>query len=370
MKGKAIIPLVAGLCVGGLALKIGWSTLQKAQGAQPELAQAWASKEPLSRGVPITEAMLSSLKFPAQYLPPGSVKKKEDLVGRVPAMEAPAGLPIVESMLHPRGTPPGIFVPPGLRAVAVKIDESSGVDYHIEPGAHVDVVGYFMTRRDSKQEIVARTLIENVEVAAVGQKLQPGAGEQTDKSGKAKPARAVTLLVKPEFVPKLHLAEQRGKIKLSLRNEIESDGDRVATNTTEDDILGAPPPKQGNVMDQLTALFARRNSAGDSADAAARARAEAERLAAEQAAALPPPPAWVMSVWNGEDRQRLGWARMDSIEAMLLDAESDMRGTRRAKRAPLGSPIDPNQSSAPTTEKKEDNSAQAEPDPEPEELPE
>jgi Flp pilus assembly protein CpaB len=132
--------------------------------------------------------MLTPMAFPVKLVPASALKDKEQVIGRVPRVEAPAGLPILEEMLLAPGEPAGVHVPPGLRAVAVKIDEGSGVDFHLEPGCHVDVIGYFTVRDRNRQETVARTIIENVRVAAVGPRLSAVTAEGEERA--SRPTRA------------------------------------------------------------------------------------------------------------------------------------------------------------------------------------
>lgn len=223
MNAKALIPLVAGLGIGGLALKMGLDTLRSARGAEQstEKTQLWAPKTDLLRGDEITAEMIKPLSFPAAMVPEGAVKEKEQIVGRVLDMDLIRSLPIVEQALLPEGERHSLAVKPGYRAVSVKIDEGSGVDYHLEPGCFVDVVGSFRIKLEGgRQETVARVIIENAEVAAVGQRTDPVSGkeEQDARSSKRK-VRAVTLFVKPEDVPRLHITEQEGRIKLCLRSD-------------------------------------------------------------------------------------------------------------------------------------------------------
>lgn len=226
MNAKALIPLIAGLGIGGLALKLGIDTLKQAKAGQEPTAtvQVWAPVQDIPRGTAIREEMLQPLEYPESLVPEGAFTEQEELVGRVPQIAAPSNVPVLEKMLTPAGTLPGIHVKAGYRAVAVKIDASSGVDYHLEPGSWVDVVGSFKISRVSGsrriQETVARTIIENVEVAAVGEKISPDTGtEEEDQSrgGRARSVRAVVLFVRPEEAKILLLAEQRGRIKLALR---------------------------------------------------------------------------------------------------------------------------------------------------------
>lgn len=221
MNVKALVPLVAGLGIGGVALVMGINTLKSARAAQKPvpMAKLWGAKDAIPRGREIQPEMLKEIPFPAKSLPAGAFTEKEKLVGRVLRIVAPGELPVLESMLTPPGTRPGIFVKTGYRAVAIKIDSGSGVDYHLEPGRFVDVVASFKVRRQGRRETIARTIVENAELAAVGPRLSPETGDEESGTPRGRSVRAVTLFVQPDQVKQLLLAEQMGRIKLSLRGE-------------------------------------------------------------------------------------------------------------------------------------------------------
>lgn len=258
MNTKAVIPLIAGLGIAGVAGKLGYDYVKKAQGAQTQRVQLWAVMEDVPRGQSIQDADLRPIPFPAELAPKTAFTDKQKLIGRVPHTGVPAGVPVLETMLLPPGTSPGVHVPPGLRAVAVKIDESSGVDNHLQPGCRVDVVGYFTVKNaGNRNETIARTIVENVEVAAVGQRLAPEVPERPSADAKAKksapsrekPARAVTLLVTPEQVPALLIAEHRGEIKLSMRGS-EDKGNLTEIETVhEGEVTGLVDPNEKKAVD-------------------------------------------------------------------------------------------------------------------------
>lgn len=52
MNGKALVPLVAGLGIGGFALWMGFNTLKSARGAQQprDDVQVWAAVDNIGRG--------------------------------------------------------------------------------------------------------------------------------------------------------------------------------------------------------------------------------------------------------------------------------------------------------------------------------
>lgn len=352
MNAKALIPLIAGLGIAGLAAKLGLDFIKKAEGKQVTVVKLWTPVEDIKRGVAIHEMMLRPLAFPEKALPPGALANIEKIVGRVPHTGAPAGLPVLDSMLLPPGVHAGVRVPPGLRAVAVKIDESSGVDNHLEPGCHVDVVGVFTIQRDHRRETIARTILEDVEVAAVGQRLAPTAptpGDEKDKkSGKReRPARAVTLLVKPGQVPTLHLAEQKGKLKLSMRGALDGSGSQWQSAAIgEDDLLGLnrpgtgpePKPSWGEQLNEIMNSFWQKNE---------------PELAPEPAPEPEPGPqlAWTMVVRNGDECQVLGWMDMDDFQAIEISSGGPNIFQDEPKFPPPRPPISGSQSKSKVDEK-------------------
>lgn len=338
MNVKTLIPLVAGLAIGGFALKMGIDTLQKAKAAPPATVSVWTAKVDIQRGMKITEEMIQAVAYPENLAPPKSFKEKEALIGRVARVDTPAALPILESMLAPPGELPGLQVARGLRAVAVRIDEGSGVDFHLEPGCRVDVVGYFTVAERGKQTTIARTLIENVEVGAVGARLSAMTNEGGDQGGR--PTRAVTLFVTPDKVPLLHLAEQKGKIKLSMRGRDDAD----------------PAGKLEPIDDEFV-VSGRKAKAAEAAAAAPSATPAVNRswlrnLFQQPARSDPPPPApaaalvveppppaaepeWVVHVWRGEKLEVVRFKHRDSRERLGLEP-----GSKPAPRqaAPPSSP--------------------------------
>ncbi len=344
MSIKALIPLVAGLGIGGLALVLGINTLKSAAAAGRPTAkvQIWGAKEDIPRGTQLTEDLLVALAYPADLVPKGAFKKQEELLGRVPRVLAPAGLPILESMLTEPGTQPGIIVKPGYRAVAVKIDPSSGVDYHLEPGCFVDVVGSFRVRRQGRTETVARTIVENAEVAAVGQRLSPatvaaGAGGNSTgqrgrsttsgrggggSSGSNEQVRAVTLYVKPEQVPTLLLAEQQGRIKLSLRGYQEDQSRGPDHWVSEAELLGQAAEPDGQ---KAVAEARQRPTEGPGSDAsspwgwlsklfAARPTAAGSGAAEGSADAAAQLSRWILRIYRGNEEEVVEFAGVDSHE--------------------------------------------------------
>ncbi|HXG35472.1 MAG TPA: Flp pilus assembly protein CpaB [Dehalococcoidia bacterium] len=139
-------------------------------------------------------------------------------------------------------------VPKGMRAVAVKVDEISGVGGLLLPGDRVDVIAVFSKEDVGKDKAV--TFLQNVEVLAVAQEAQEpaaavsGADNGTTsgirpKNPAPKPnARTVTLAVTPEQAQLLALVQENGKVWLSLRSF--GDGEARQSPETPLNLFGEP----------------------------------------------------------------------------------------------------------------------------------
>ena len=127
------------------------------------------------------------------------------------------------------------MIPPGFRAVSVRVNEVIGVAGYVLPGTHVDIVAT-VSPTAQQGDMTSKVILTNVQVLAAGTKID----RETDKD-KPIPVSVVTLLVDPEQAERLTLAASEGKIQLALRNPL----DRATPSTPgvrPAALLGAVPP--------------------------------------------------------------------------------------------------------------------------------
>lgn len=236
MKQKAIVPLVLGLAIGLIAVKFGVDAIRRAQatGKAKQTVTVIQAKEDIDAHAEIRLGMVVALEIVETPLTPANerISDIQKLIGRVTLKAIPKNSPVLLSMLSPEGTQPGIIgrIPPGFRAVSVKIDEVTGVAYQLKPGVWVDVTVVMDVNTGERggrgrKETIAEVILQRVQVAAIGY------GTSTESEGgmaKVKPAKSATLFVAEEDVPRLHLAGTKGKITLALRGESDTSTDGTA----------------------------------------------------------------------------------------------------------------------------------------------
>ena len=159
------------------------------------------------------------IDWPANAVPSSAITNPDDVIGRGLVLPVIQNEPILPMKLASKeagaGLPPAI--PPGLRAVSVRVNEVIGVAGYVLPGTHVDVVAT-VSPTDQHGDMTSKVILTNVQVLAAGTKID----RETDKN-KPMPVSVVTLLVNPEESERLTLAASEGKIQLALRNPLDRD---------------------------------------------------------------------------------------------------------------------------------------------------
>jgi len=187
-------------------------------------------------GTMITKDQVRLAAWPDESPVAGGFTKVEDVIGRGVTASIVQNEPVTESNIAPReagaGLPP--MIPPGMRAMAVRVNDVIGVAGFTVPGTRVDVVVTVKPDKDS----VSRVVVSNVQVLSAGTKID----QQKSKDGQAIPSAVVTLLVTPRDAERLALASTEGQIVLALRNpldveQVDTPGVRMAS------LLGTPDPK-------------------------------------------------------------------------------------------------------------------------------
>lgn len=240
MRIVALIVLIFGVTLAGAGVyfaKTRYDVLQAAL-AQQQATQVVAAPEiktvsvlvasrALKYGEVLKEEDIKEVRFPEEAVPGNSFTTREDLFGdggeddrRIVLRAIEQNEPIFRAKVTGFGERATISaqLTPGMRAFTLRIDTVSGVAGFLLPNDRVDV---FLTRK-GQDGLSSNLIMQNVKVIAVDQ--------FSDKdSNRARVARTATVEVSPEDAQRLALAQQVGRISLSLRQI-----DEVATTVSDE----------------------------------------------------------------------------------------------------------------------------------------
>ena len=179
---------------------------------QVETRDLVTAAQPLAVGSTVERAQLKIVKIPAELFPHGAFSKVEDVIDRPIISNVLLDEPVFEGRLAARGSGLGLapIIPPGMRAVSVRVNEVVGVSGFVLPGMRVDVL--VTGRPPNYNGTITTTVLQNIVVLSAGHTLQP------ESRGQAINVPVVTLLVSPEQAEILTLAGNEGRIQLVLRN--------------------------------------------------------------------------------------------------------------------------------------------------------
>jgi pilus assembly protein CpaB len=103
-----------------------------------------------------------------------------------------------------------------MRAITIQVNEFTGVAGLVTPGCKVDILS---TLRDETGQLsMTRTIVQNVEVRAVGQRVSAAPADPNDPNAALPVSQSVTLLVTPAQAETLQLVSTGGTPWLVLRN--------------------------------------------------------------------------------------------------------------------------------------------------------
>src|SRR5438477_3457288 len=123
----------------------------------------------LPTGSKVAEKDVRLVAWPSRNPVQGSFAAAKDVVNRGLITPIGENEPLTETKLAPIGSGAGLppAIPPGMRAISVKVDEVVGVAGFVVPGTHVDVL-VTLGSRSAAQEQIARVVVSNVTVLTAG----------------------------------------------------------------------------------------------------------------------------------------------------------------------------------------------------------
>ena len=191
-----------------------------AESPSPQATEILVAKNALAAGIFVGDGDLAWRPWPAEGISEAYVIKgrraAEDFVGSVARTTLTAGEPVTAARLvfpGERGFLAAVLTP-GMRAVSVPVNATTGISGFVFPGDRVDLILTMRVRATGeegggKTRFFSETLIADVRVLAIDQTIEK-------PEGSASVAKTATLEVTAKDSEKIALAIEMGGLSLSL----------------------------------------------------------------------------------------------------------------------------------------------------------
>ena len=275
--------------------------LQQAKAAsQVPMQSVVVAAHDVPEGEKLDRLALALAQWPMGTAPESAFTNLDSVVGRVVRIPVFKGEAVVPGRLAPAGTGPGLEVKitPGMRAMAVKINDVAGLSGLIQPNNRVDVLVTLKANAQQNTKDEAKLFMNNMRVLSVGTQVERG------DDGKPIQATTATLEVTPQQAEQLAVAMNEGTIQLVLRGF--GDPDSIKT----------PGATATDVLAQLRTAGSSRNADQDPPKRT-RARPRPAPVAQPVRMAADPPPrpdSIVVRVYRGDKLTQQKFDQKDSVQ--------------------------------------------------------
>lgn len=262
MSVRNIILIIAALLItaGTTFVARNWIASQRAHPAaamqappQPQGIQVLVAKVPLPTGAFIQPDQLRWQIWPDEDIPENYLTEEEATLEQYQGAVVRRGFTAGEPITPRRVIRPGdrgflaAVLRPGFRAVAVRVNATSGVSGLVFPGDRIDILlTHLITDRTGPDPIDRRaseTVLENVRVLAIDQRVDENAEQPSY-------ADNITLEVTPKQAEMLNVLRELGALSVSLRSlaKDEEELERLTTANGEDEdpSLDKADPERGD----------------------------------------------------------------------------------------------------------------------------
>jgi len=235
---RTLIVVLVALAAAGVAT-FGVARVVKSRPVvEREIAHTYvvAAAHTLPVGAMVSATDVKMMAWPERTPVPGAFAKIEDVVNRGVVAQVLENEPFTPAKLAPVGGGAGLppTIPPGMRALSVRVNEVVGVAGFVVPGTRVDVC---VTMREGNDS-ATRVVVSNAQVLTAGTRYD----QDKSKNGEPIPTSVVTLLLTPEDASRVVLATSEGALMLTLRNPLDQEPTSTAPTRTATLFGPAPAP--------------------------------------------------------------------------------------------------------------------------------
>jgi pilus assembly protein CpaB len=251
---RTVAAITGALAAAAVASFLVYRALERVSRPAPvDMTTVVVASRDVPAGTMLTSDDVKVVPWPATSRLPTSFSAVQEVVGRGTVDILREHEPLTASKIAARGAGAGLqpTIPAGMRAISIHVNEIIGVAGFVTPGSRVDVLVTLDDEDSSaRKKTMTRIVVSNVQVLTAGTRYDQ---DQSRQDGKPIPSSVVTLMVTPDDAERVALAQNEGKINLTLRNPLDlhptsTSGARIASllgkQTTAPDLSDKPKPRR------------------------------------------------------------------------------------------------------------------------------
>jgi len=217
-----------------------------------EMRPVFVAKKDIPIYSQIDETLITETEVPQEYIQPGAITNFENAAGQIASAPIMAGEQLLGTKILKFGSETGasMKIPSGMRAISIAVNDITGVAQLVQPDDFVDLICTFDFGDMTQSRKYTYTLFENVQVLAVQKDLgdtfsalskksqEKGFLDQLKSDQKSSNVVTYTVVVTPEDAQQLVLAQETGRLTVSLRSLWDSENTLNLKPTTPADLTG------------------------------------------------------------------------------------------------------------------------------------
>jgi pilus assembly protein CpaB len=165
-------------------------------------------------GTPLKDVRLKEVFWPRNQVPEGAVRDAAELSNHFAKIDLDANIPIRKSDITNEPMMVSLPLTPGMRAISIEVDATSGLEGHALPGTRVDVVLTFQ----EEGKLNSKIIVQNARVLSYGGDVTPGSRRSPVEKVSPSVSRTMTLEVSTEDALRIQTGRQMGRISLIMRS--------------------------------------------------------------------------------------------------------------------------------------------------------
>lgn len=196
---------------------------------EPKTVDVWVASVNLPKHARINPENVRAVPTPIHQVPADAIVEQGKVTARLVSATIEAGQPVTETKLFPIDGEPSLSdqIPPGKRAVTISVTERTALAGVLLPDSLIDISLTAEPEHPDVERAMTVTLVRSVKVLATSQQ------RHRFSENSVRPLRTITVAASPRQANKLILAQQYGRLHVTLCSSLDESVENAADTVSD-----------------------------------------------------------------------------------------------------------------------------------------